>query len=99
MIRRASSVSASSPRVGLWADHDPVPPERLTSHRCVAALALGMAEARLDPQQCAVELAEASDRSLLVAAADHLDRVEHGEPEVIGRARNLVCAALALVGS
>lgn len=98
MTRRSSSVSTSAPRVGLWADHDPAPPERLTSHRCAAALALGMAEARLDPRQCAVELADASDRSLLVAAADHLDRVEHGAPEVIGRARNLVCAALALVG-
>lgn len=96
MTRRSSSVSESVPRLGLWAEHDPAPLVRLTSHRCVAALALGMAEARLDPQRCAAELGEAGDRALLVAAMDHLDRVEHGDPEVIGRAGNLVRAALAL---
>ncbi|TVR31345.1 MAG: hypothetical protein EA388_13685 [Nitriliruptor sp.] len=97
MTRRSSSVSESVPRVGLWAEQDPAPLERLTSHRCVAALALGMAEARLDPHQCAAELAESSERSLLLAAMDHLDRVEHGDREVIGRASNMVRAALALV--
>jgi hypothetical protein len=94
---RTSSISPSAPRIGLWADHDPVPPERLSSYRCVAALALGMAEAGLDPHACAAELAAAGDRPLLVAAADHLDRVDHGQPEVIGRARNLVCLAMALL--
>lgn len=64
----------------------------------MAALAPGMAEAGLDRRRCAVELTEASDRSLLLAAADHLDRVEHGDPEAIGRARNLVNAALTLLG-
>ncbi len=97
MTRRSSTVSTSAPRVGLFAEYDPVPPERLSNHRCVAALALGLAEAGLERGRCVIELAEASDRSLLLAAADHLDHVEHGAPEVIGRARALVSAALVLL--